>query len=311
MSISSELHYPSHWYSKLAAVTIAVAFFLALFTGAVSFYLLYRIAHPVVTRIDINASDFPGHPQDFSFNLPGGSRVGWFFPGLRGAPTIVLCHGYSSSRGELLTLATSLQDRQYNVFLFDFSGHGDSPGLTTLGVTEPQELEAALNALARRDDVDSQRFGLWGANLGAYTALATAQHDPRVRAFALESVYETPDDFLRIQVRQSGLSQIPLIEDLTVAVFHREYPADRTIQPLALSMAAVAPDAKFFLEADDEPLLALETRELYMKTPDPKQAAELTSGNYAAMSDDAKRTYENRLLGFFLLNLPTTSRGGR
>ena len=33
----------------------------------------------------------------------------------------------------------------------------------------------------------------------------------------------------------------------------------------------------------------------------------MLSGNYAGMTDDAKRVYENRLLGFFLLNLPVTT----
>src|SRR5579862_6402725 len=116
MSILSEIRVPTYWYTKLIIAVVAVTFFMALFTGTISFYVLYRIVHPSVTRIEINAADFPGHPQDFSFDVPaGGQRAGWFFPGFRGAPTIVLCHGYGSSRGELLTLATSLQDRQYNV----------------------------------------------------------------------------------------------------------------------------------------------------------------------------------------------------
>jgi uncharacterized protein len=307
MSIFSEIRYPTRWYTKLAVLVVAVSFFWALFTGTISVYLLYRIVHPTATHIDINAADFPGHPQDFPFDVPsGGQRPGWFFPGLRGAPTIVLCHGYGSSRGELLTLATSLQDRQYNVFLFDFIGV-DGKGHTTLGITEAQELQAALNAVAKRDDVDAQDFGLWGANLGAYAALAVAEHDPRVKAVAVESAYETPDSFLRIQVNKSGFSRIPLVERLTVQVFQWETPLDREVVKLSTGLGTIAGDSKLFLEANDEPMLALETREMYLKAAEPKQQAELASGNYASMSDDAKRIYENRLLGFFLLNLPAVS----
>jgi pimeloyl-ACP methyl ester carboxylesterase len=310
MSILSEIRTPTYWYTKLAVAIVAVAFFMALFTGTISFYVLYRIVHPSISRIEINSADFPGHPQDFSFTLPaGGQRAGWFFPGFRGAPTIVLCHGYGSSRGELLTLATSLQDRQYNVYLFDFIGHGDSTGHTTLGLTESQELQAALNAISRRDDVDVTRFGLWGTNLGAYAALAVAEHDPRVRAFALDSAYERPDDFLRFEVRKSGLARIPFVERLAIFAFHWENPRDNDVMPLSIALGTVATDSKLYLEANDEPLLALETRELYLKSPEPRQQAELTTGNYAAMSDDAKRIYENRLLGFFLLNLPTANPG--
>src|SRR5713226_1308041 len=125
MSILSELRYPTKWYAKLLTAAVAFVFFAILSTAAVSGFLVYRIVSPPRTKSDINTRDFPGHPNAVSFTVPrAGSREGWFFPGLRGAPTIVLCHGYQSSRGVLLTLASALQDHQYNVFLFDFAGHG-------------------------------------------------------------------------------------------------------------------------------------------------------------------------------------------
>lgn len=305
MDFPSELQYPTRWYSKLIVIVVAVTFFISLFTGTISAYVLYRILHPAVTHVELGAAEFPGHPETFSFTVPGiGERSGWFFPGLRGAATVVLCHGFGSSRGELLTLASSLQDRQYNVYLFDFAGHGESGGLTTLGLEEPRELEAAVSALAKRDDVDPKRFGAWGTNIGAYVALATAERDPRVRAIAVESVYDQPDDFLRSQVRQSGLAKIPFAERLTVKIFKWKNRDDRTAQVLSQRMAELAGVPKLFLAAEDEPMLAAETRELYRASPDPKQLSELAVGNYAGMPDDTKRLYENRLLGFFLINLP-------
>src|SRR5579863_7376432 len=65
--------------------------------------------------------ELPGRPDEVTFEVPNGlgTREGWFFPGLRGAPTIILCHGYGSSRGELLTIVSTLQDHQFNVFVFD------------------------------------------------------------------------------------------------------------------------------------------------------------------------------------------------
>ena len=53
-------------------------------------------------------------------------RDGWFFPGLRGAPTVIVCHGYRAQRADVLTLVTALQEQQFNVFLFDFTGHGQA-----------------------------------------------------------------------------------------------------------------------------------------------------------------------------------------
>jgi hypothetical protein len=51
-------------------------------------------------------------------------------------------------------------------------------------------------------------------------------------------------------------------------------------------------------------LLAASTAELYRISPPPHELAVLQHGNYAGMLDDEKRSYENRILSFFLLNLP-------
>jgi pimeloyl-ACP methyl ester carboxylesterase len=307
MEISSELRYPTRWYSKLVVAVIAIVFFTLLSTTAVSVFLLYRILSPTRTQIDLNATDFPGHPEEFAFTVPGGAqRNGWFFPGLRGAPTVILCHGYGSSRGELLTLATSLQDRQYNVFLFDFSGHGANTGQATMGFQEARELKAALDGLAQRDDVNPRLFALWGTNLGAYSALSVAEHNPIVRAVVLESVYERPDDFLRLQIQRSGLTHIPLVERMTLFAFDIYHRAEKDVPPLSTGIAKTAGVYKLFLETPEDPYLAKSTRELFTMAPEPKQEAVLDQGNYAGMSDDAKRNYENRILSFFLLNLPTS-----
>jgi pimeloyl-ACP methyl ester carboxylesterase len=308
MDISAELRYPTKWYSKLVVAVIAIVFFTFLSTTAISVFLLYRIISPTRTQMEFSATDFPGRPEEFNFTVPGGAqRSGWFFPGLRGAPTIILCHGYGSSRGELLTLATSLQDRQYNVFMFDFIGHGQNAGYSTMGYVEARELKAALDALAKRDDVDPARFGLWGTNIGAYAALAVAEQSKVIRAIVLESVYDQPSDFMKLQVDRSGLGGIPFLKNMTVRAYGWKMRAERNVPPLSPRLSQTAGVFKLFLEAPEEPKLAEETRDLYLRAPAPKQDAVLGLGNYAGMGDDAKKIYENRILSFFLLNLPATS----
>jgi len=134
MSILFELRYPTKWYTKVFTAVVALAFFVGLATLAIAGFLVYRIVKPQRTSSEINMSTFPGRPDAVQFTVAGlGNREGWFFPGLRGAPTIILCHGYESSRSELLTLVSALQDHQYNVFVFDFAAHGANAGMTTFG----------------------------------------------------------------------------------------------------------------------------------------------------------------------------------
>ena len=212
MSIVDEIRSPSQWYTKLIMAVSAFVLFALIASSAIAGFVVYRIVKPQRSSTEINMESFPGRPDAVKFSVPGfGQRDGWFFPGFVGAPTIVLCHGYGSSRGELLTLVTALQDHQYNVFVFDFPGHGANSGMTSFGYQEADEVRAAIDELARRKDVDHERFGLWGYNLGAYAALREAESDKRVRALIVDSVYDSPEQMVKIGVTHEGLSTIPLI----------------------------------------------------------------------------------------------------
>src|ERR1700679_114445 len=97
MQLLSEFRNPAHWYSKLIAAALAVSFFTLLAIGVIAAYLVYSIVviRPTNGDASVNLAIFPGHPEDLSYQVPGvGEREGWFFPGLRFAPTVVLCPGY-------------------------------------------------------------------------------------------------------------------------------------------------------------------------------------------------------------------------
>jgi len=312
MGFISEFQYPSRWYTKLLAALLALVFFWLVATLAISGFILYRIVSPAPSRTNLDFSNFPGHPEDVTYQVRGeGSRDGWFFPGREDAPTIVLCPGYQRNRGELLTLASALQYHEYNVFLFDFSGQGTSPGRSLLGYQEAMELHAVIDALAQRNDVDRTRFGLWGTNLGAYAALSEAESDPRVAAVAVESAYDRPQQELNLLVSRSGLGAMPLISRATNWGFDwlaRDY---RGTLPLSAGLERLNGVPKLFIEAADEPELAVSTHDLFTRAPDPREEATLARGNYAGMLDDDKRSYENRILKFFLSTLPPASRPRR
>lgn len=252
---------------------------------------------------------FPGRPDSVQFTVAGlGQREGWFFPGLRGAPTIILCHGYESSKSELLTLVSALQDHQYNVFVFDFAAHGANPGMTTFGYKEAEELRAAIDTLASRNDVDPTSFGLWGYNLGAYAALREAETDKRVRALVLDSVYDEPKQMVKVEVGNTGLGVFPFMvrsAELSFDWLNYQHKQD---PPLSRRLTALSGIPKLFIEASDEQELAEMTRELFVKAPEPREQAMIPHGNFAALAEEDKRTYENRVVSFFLLHLPATGK---
>lgn len=309
MSIVDELRYPRRWYTKLLVVILTLIFFVALATVAIAGVLTYWIVKPQRTSSEINMASFPGRPDEVEFTVKGltpPDRKGWFFPGLRGAPTIILCHGYESSRGELLTLVSALQDHQYNVFVFDFAGHGANAGTTTFGYHEADEVRAAIDAIARRNDVDATRFGLWGYNLGAYAALREAEKDNRVRALVLDSVYDYPKQMVKIGVEKTGVGGFPLMVKSAQTAFewlNYGYKEDRALSSKLMQLNDVP---ILFIQATDDLELGSITREMFLKAPEPREQAIIAHGNFVNLPDEEKRTYENRVVSFFLSRLPVT-----
>jgi len=310
ISIVDELRYPRRWYTKLTIILLVLLIFMALATAAVAGILTYWIVKPQRTSSEINMASFPGKPDEIDFTVSGitpSNRRGWFFPGLRGAPTVILCHGYESSRGELLTLVSALQDHQYNVFVFDFAAHGANDGITTFGYRESDEVRAAIDVIGKRNDVDATRFGLWGYNLGAYAALREAEKDNRVRAMVLDSVYDFPKQMVKIGVEKTGVGGFPLMVKSAQTTFEWMNYAYKDDPPLSARLPQLVDVPTLYIQATDDPELGAITRNIFMKAPEPREQAIIAHGNFVNLPDEEKRTYENRVVTFFLTRLPITA----
>lgn len=304
MAVLSELRYPTTRIAKVISALLALVLFFVVSVATISGFLLYQILRPPRSPASYDLSVMMGQPSAFSFPVPSGlDREGLFFPGLRGAPTVVVCHGYTSQRADLLTLASALQEHQFNVFLFDFMGHGSTPGLTSLGYKETGELAAALQALSSRNDIDTKRFGLWGVDMGGYVALEVATSDPRVAAIAVDDAYPDPREMLNLQVAHSGLSIVPYVMKLSDFGFRMINYQYRNEPPVTRKLSRMKGAQKLFIQADDRPGLAQDTLDLFINSPDPKQMLH-DRLSYSEMTDDDRHAYENQIVTFFLQNLP-------
>ena len=305
MNILREFRHPTRWYSKLIAAALALVCFTLLAAGIVAGYMVYRVVAPVGADPAIDLTNFPGHPEDIKYSLPGGGeRRAWFFPGLTSAPMVVLCPGYQTGRGEALPLAAAIQDHGYNVLIFDIEGGQGGNSYSTLGFHETGELRAAMAAVSRRDDVDGSRFGLWGTDLGGYVALAVAEGDPRVKALVVESVYDHPQEMAAVLIGRQGVASLPLLGSFARKGFYWLHYSDRQTPPVSVNLDRLAGVAKLFLVTEEEAALAASTQRIYRQAPEPKDFVTLAHGRYTGLVDEEKRDYENRLVGFLLTNLP-------
>jgi pimeloyl-ACP methyl ester carboxylesterase len=308
MEFWEELSDPSSPVRGILTILLLLALLLGVVAAGIAGYLDYRILHPVSTKNPLTPEDMLGQPTVVTYTVPGeGGREGWFFPGHLNAPVVILCHGYRWQRGDVLTLATTLQENHYNVFVFDFSGHGKSPGSTTLGPRETTEVLTTVALMAQRNDVDKTRIGLWGANMGGYAALAAAAADRRVAAIAVESVYDDPQEFFSVELERGGYGSLPVISWMCALGFRIEQLPYRGQPPLASRLGALARIPKLFIALRDNTALAASTLRLYNLAPEPREQWVMPAASYLLMPNDEKKTYDNNVLSFFLRTMPAAA----
>ena len=138
---------------------------------------------------------------------------GWKITSNPSQPWVILCHGLGANRADTLAIAAGLATFGFNLFMFDFRGHGDSAGHTTsLGWQEQRDLEGVLAFLGRQPDIPAKPYGIYGISLGGAVALMVAARDERLGAVAVDSPYtnleQTLGDHLKLMY---PLPEIPFL----------------------------------------------------------------------------------------------------
>ena len=119
----------------------------------------------------------------------GLSLSGWYAPARAERPTVVLLHGYRSTRQSMLSRALWLHAQGFGVLLYDARGCGASAGsLRSVGYYERADLLGALAFLRESGVQEAELVGV--SQGGATILLAAEQLPPLVRAVVCESVYD-------------------------------------------------------------------------------------------------------------------------
>lgn len=232
----------------------------------------------------------------------GGEHEGWLLLGLRGAPVVILCHGYDSNRSDLLSLGSILRDNHFNVYLFNFQGPKAKESRSNLGSREASDLIAAIETVTKQPDVNPNRVGLFGTSVGGYAALVAAELNPKVKALVVDTTYSTPERMFDSQIERLLGGSSGLFHVLTEAEFHlASRGVDTYAMPANLPKLASVP--KLFVSGRDDPSLAAMTEALYDQAPQPKQLLVMEHSESGLASEAEKKEYENQVLNFFLQKL--------
>jgi dipeptidyl aminopeptidase/acylaminoacyl peptidase len=289
--------------SRLERAFRPVAVVFSALTGAlvvVSWFVSQRVLHPTHKQEDHTLADFDLPAQDVSILSRDGIRLaGWYIPaGGPPAPGVLLSHGHGRSRSELLPHANFLHEAGYAVLMFDYRHRGESEGSeVAMGLSEQDDLLAAIDHLAGRPDVDARHIGILGLSMGSVVALLVAARDQRIKTVVAECPYATADAIMTRALRHFyhlprfpfGLAAKRLVElrlgmslDIADAI-----DVVRRIAPRPLMFIADEADAVVGPE---------EARKLFDAAREPKRYWLVPDANHSRGWQAAPEEYERRVL---------------
>lgn len=300
-------------FPRVAILLLAAVMLLwALVPGVRAFTLVANLSQ----RAAPSAAGAGIPVEEVHFTADDGVRLaGWLALRSPNAPTIILVHGFKSSRASMLPWARFLYAAGYNVLLYDSRGCGESEGWgIALGAREPADVVGAVRYLQARSDLKLKRFGALGISLGAGIVLSAAAREPALSAVVADSAWadEQPqlDRMGSVPVGPLALPVLPYEPALADALIGAHLAAASPVDDIA----RIAPRAVLLIHsADDQNAttpLSGEAR-LYAAAGQPKAQWIAPSGGHTGALFAHPDEYKRRVLDFFgrYLGAPATTAG--
>lgn len=235
-------------------------------------------------------------------NSDGMTLRGWWMPGTR-HQTLVMIHGWTSSRREPMDKSGYLLAAGYNVLVFDLRGHGASDGnYTTMGYRETDDVRAAID-VARGLDPGAP-IALFGYSMGGSIAVEEAARNPAVSVVIEDSGFSTLlEVFSAGTHRIFGLPAFPL-GLVYVAIAQRDLGVSiDSVRPVA-DAARLTKPLLAILGTADQMVPAAEGYALYNAARGPKQLLVVPGAGHTQEYYLAPSKYKQTVLAFLAASLP-------
>ena len=237
--------------------------------------------------------------QEVTFPSRDGVELsGWFVPGQNGAGVIVT-HGLSGNRLTGVKVARMLVKRGYSVLLYDLRLHGRSSGdVSTWGWLEVNDLLGALDYLLSRAEVNPERIGAFGYELGGQITLRAAAQDVQLRAIWAEGPTLA---VLTDHMIDSGISFLKLVFYPWLWLAYQTQgllTGVRMPEGVVQAVAKIAP-RPLLLVAAGRGQEYLISRFLFETAGEPKELYTIAEARHGECMRARPEEYEKKLLGFF------------
>jgi len=287
---------------RLSPVTPLEILFLVGFWSIVLFALLF-LSNTYVRRVSVRSlSEYDLSGVSVRFKTADGLTLdGWKIPGDEAHPWIILCHGMTTNRTQTLGVAKSLNKAGFNLFLFDFRGHGNSRGrITSFGYTEQRDLEAALSFLGQEPDVSALPYGVYALSMGGAVAMMVAGRDDRIGALVVDSVYRDLKSSLgtHLKMKYPFLPKEPFLTLTSTFYMLRFGVWPSRVAPKFAIKGLKTP--LFFIQGDHDPRVPMSwVDELADQLSGPKETWIVQGVGHVGAYERDPQSYSNKVVQFF------------
>jgi pimeloyl-ACP methyl ester carboxylesterase len=275
--------------------------------------VLFIVASWVSARIFIGShhcaigatpAGFPYAVESVSFRTSDSLELrGWYCPASRtGAPSVILLHGYTSNRTDMLGKARMLHDAGYATLMYDARGCGESDGeKISMGYFETADLKAAVAYLRGREIGE---IGAIGVSQGGATIAMAGNHLAGIRCAILESTYDDMDHAIDRRFRHYlgipgwlGASMlVPFAEGRLGCCVHGISPVAR-IARLGCPVMIISGEEDTRVPVED-------TRRLFEAAAEPKSLWLIPHADHEDLQRVVPAEYDRRVLAFLGRYMP-------
>jgi pimeloyl-ACP methyl ester carboxylesterase len=231
--------------------------------------------------------------EDVALRTSDGLRLeGWYVPSQNRAAVLV----FPGRSGNKQHHARNLVRHGYGVLLVDNRGQGASEGdANAFGWDDETDVDAALEYLRSRADVDAERIGGLGLSVGGETLLETAAHTDRIRAVVSEGAggRTYKEDLAMPGAAKWFGAPYFVMASVSTAVFSNTMPPES----LESLVKGIPPRPVFLIHAKGEELNPV----YYRSAGKPSNWAiwEVPGAKHVGGLDARPEEYERRVTAFF------------
>jgi fermentation-respiration switch protein FrsA (DUF1100 family) len=200
----------------------------------------------------------------------------------------------------MLPRAKVLANNGYNALVLDVRNHGDSQGtVTSLGASEVQDIQGAVNYLKTRADVNMERLGILGHSMGGAIAIVSAARIPELHAVVAESAYSSVASITeRIITLLTGRAPFPT--DGVVLYFMDQETGVKTseVSPLNDLTRLESRPILFVHGEQDDTIAASNSQSMYDAAGDPKDIYLVPDASHMDILETDPAEYERRVVTF-------------